>query len=99
MKVENQNQTVPVAPDAHLSEAEKEGMQKVSKSFEALLVNQMIGEMRKTVGSGGLIQESHAEKVFKSMLDSEYSQKISQTGELGLSKMIYDHLLQKYRGG
>lgn len=98
MKVEN-NQGMPLPPDAGLSDAEKEGMERVSKQFESLLVNQMVGEMRKTVGSGGLIPESQAEKVFRSMLDYEYSQKISQTGELGLSKMIYDHLLQKYRGG
>lgn len=99
MKIENK-QTLPIPdPEAGMSETEKEGMKRVSKQFESLLVNQMIGEMRKTVGSGGLIPESQAERVFRGMLDQEYSQRISDTGELGLSKMIYDHLLQKYRGG
>lgn len=78
---------------------EDEAMRKVSRQFESLLVNQMVGEMRKTVGNGGLVPQSHAEKVYQGMLDYEYSRTLSDTDQIGLSKLIYDHLLQRYRGG
>jgi len=101
MKV-NHNPAPMVAPeksDEGISERDKEGMKKVSKQFESILVNQMVGEMRKTVSRSSLFPESHAERVYRSMLDSEYAQKISETEQIGLSKVIYDQLLQKYRGG
>ena len=57
-------------------------------------MNQMVSEMRKTVVRGGLIPESQAEKVYQSMLDSDYAQKIADSEQVGLSKMIYQQLLR-----
>ena len=82
-----------------LSSDEKAKMQKVSKSFEALFVKQLVDEMRKSVERGGLIPESQGEKIYQSMLDFEYSQKISETQQLGLSKLIYDSLLRSRLAG
>lgn len=67
---------------------------KVAQGFESIFVNQMLEAMRKTVTKGGLIPESSAEKTYAAMLDHEYAQAIAQTGELGLAKMVYDHLLR-----
>lgn len=78
--------------------AEEEGMKKVSQSFESLFVNHMVGEMRKTIARASLVPQSQSEKIFQGMLDQEYSQKISESEQIGLSKMIYDHLLRRYRG-
>ncbi len=75
-----------------------EKLMKISKQFESLFVNQLVGEMRKTVTHGGLVPESQGEKIYQSMLDYEYSQKIADTGQLGLSRLIYDSLLRKTRG-
>lgn len=72
-------------------------VRKVAKQFEALFVNQMISAMRKTVVKGGLVPESNAERVYQSMLDSQYSEKMSDTEQLGLSQIIYDHLLRQSR--
>ena len=100
MKIENKMAPPLADQDALASQKEDEAMKKVSRQFESLLVNQMVGEMRKTVGTGGgLVPQSHAEKVYQSMLDQEYSQKLSESDQIGLSKLIYDHLLQRYRGG
>ena len=87
---------VPFA--AGVSNEEKAAIKQVSKSFESLFVNQLVTEMRKTVVKQGLVPESHAEKVYQSLLDSEYSQKISETEQLGLSKLVYDHLLRNRLG-
>ncbi len=71
-----------------------ENLAKVSKEFEAIFVNQMVSTMRKTIIKDGLIPENNAEKIYQSMLDYEYSKKISDSNQIGLWKIVYDHLLR-----
>lgn len=73
-------------------------LKEVSRQFESVFVNQLVGAMRKTVVKGGLVPESQAERVYQSLLDSEYSQKISESDQIGLSKMVYEHLLRRTQG-
>ncbi len=82
---------VAQASKAPLSEQDKKLME-VSKQFEGIFVNQMVSAMRKTVIRQGLVPESHAERVYQSMLDQEHAQKITDTGELGLANLVYQHL-------
>ncbi len=62
--------------------------------FESIFVQQMVDAMDKTVDHGGLIPESSGEKIYRSMLNSEYAKQISQSGQLGLEHMIFRHLLR-----
>lgn len=87
-----------VALERNLSPAERKKLMEVSKSFEAVFMNQMITAMRKTVTKGNLVPEGQGEKIYQSMLDSEYSQKMSQSGQMGLAKMIYHQLLRTRLG-
>lgn len=73
-------------------------VREVARQFESVFVNQLVNAMRKTVVKGGLIPESQAERVYQSLLDSEYSQKISESDQIGLSQMVYDHLLRRTEG-
>lgn len=91
MKIESAN------PAAGPSEKEIESVQKVSRHFESLFVNHMIGEMRKTVTNGGLIPEGQAERIYRGLLDQQYAEQISETGNVGLSQLISDYLLRNYR--
>jgi flagellar protein FlgJ len=84
-------ENTPMTPE---NAAQDKKLHDISKQFEALFVNQMVSEMRKTVVRGGLIPESQAEKVYQSMLDSDYAQKIADSEQVGLSKMIYQQLLR-----
>ncbi|MFM8314971.1 MAG: rod-binding protein [Deltaproteobacteria bacterium] len=70
-------------------------IRQVAKQFEGLFINQMVSAMRKTVVKGGLVPESNAERIYQSMIDSHYSEKMADTEQLGLSQMIYDHLLRQ----
>ena len=74
--------------------AAEQKMREVAKSFESIFVNQMVGAMRKTVQKGGLIPESNAQRVYQSMLDTEYANKIADSNMLGLSELIYQHILR-----
>lgn len=80
--------------DRSANAKEKEKLKEVSKSFEALFINHMIGEMRKTVNKSGFIPEGAGEKIYRGMLDQEYAKSISEKDELGISKLVYDHLLR-----
>ena len=67
---------------------------KAAKQFESLFVNQLVTAMRKTVVKGGIIPESNAERIYESMLDQQYAERVADTQQLGLSKMIYEHLMK-----
>ena len=76
---------------------EDEGLRNVSRQFESLFVNQLISAMRKTVVRDGLIPESQGEKVYQAMLDQQYAQRMSDTDQIGLSKIIYEQLVSNKR--
>lgn len=68
---------------------------KVAGDFEALMLNMMVRSMRSSVGESGLVKKGNGQKVYQSMLDSQYSKVMSQKeGGLGISKMILDFLNQ-----
>ena len=87
----------PTAPSEPSKREEHPEVRKVAKQFESLFVNQMVSAMRKTVVKGGIIPESNAERIYQSMLDNQYSEKMADTEQLGLSQIIYDHLLRQSR--
>jgi len=62
------------------------------KDFEAIFVNQLLQEMRKTVPKDGLIPTSQEEEIFTGMFDEEVSKQISQSGRMGLAEMMYEQL-------
>lgn len=75
-----------------------EAVMNVARQFETMFVNQMVGAMRKTVSNEGLVPEGRGEKIYRSMLDYEYSKKMSESDQLGLAKVIYQQLLQGQGG-
>ena len=94
MKIENPSHiSIPAAQDP-AAERDNPELRKLAQQFEAGFVNQMIGAMRKTVPQGGLIPESGAERTFKTMLDNENAARIADADQLGLSAIIYEHLLR-----
>ena len=78
---------------------ENPALKQVAKDFEAVFINQLIESMRKTEGrENSFIPESGAERTYRAMLDSQYAQQMAESEQIGLSKMIYDHLLRTYGG-
>ena len=70
-------------------------LQKVSQGLEALFVEHMISAMRKTVPENELWGKSQAEKIYQSLLDAEYAQKMAQTEQLGISTLIYQFFMRQ----
>ena len=74
-------------------EERRAGLRKAAKEFEAIFVNQMISAMRKTVSEGGLVRKNQGEKIFESMLDEEWSKKLTtKTGHNSLGALLYRQL-------
>lgn len=86
------------APNPQRTPEKDKALQGVARQFEAIFVNQMIGEMRKTVVKQGFVPEGPAEKLYQSMLDFEHSNQIAETEQIGLSKVIYEQLLRAHGG-
>ena len=85
--------TMPTAP-VQLDKAHKD-LQKASQQFEGYFLHQLLVEMRKTVPEDGLLQDdAHQEETFRDMMDQTLADTMSQRGDFGLGKMLYNQLSQ-----
>ncbi len=60
--------------------------------MEALFLNMLLTEMRKTVPKGGLTGGGSQEEIVRSLLDSEMTKNMAQAGGAGLADMLYRQL-------
>ena len=65
------------------------------REFESLFVNQLLKEMRKTVGKDGILPESHERSIYQGMFDEEVAKQVAQKGSLGLAEMLFQQLQQR----
>jgi len=61
------------------------------KDMEAMFLNMMMTEMRKTVDKSKLVDTSK-EEIMTSMLDSEVTKNMASAGGIGLADMLYRQL-------
>ena len=66
-----------------------------AKDFEALLLNQMINEMWKSVPEDGLFGKSQEQEYFQEMLNTEIAKEISMGNGLGIQDMVIAELEKK----
>jgi peptidoglycan hydrolase FlgJ len=75
--------------------ADKVRLEKACKDFEAIILNQMLSAMRKTVPEGGLFEKSYGEKIYQSMSDEELSKNMAHNKGMGLGEMLFKQLTAK----
>ncbi len=90
MKVGSSFMTQPV------QKSPEEKLHDVSDMYEKHFLREMLKSMRSTVHEGGFVQANQAEKIFREQLDDNYVDKWSDKGGIGLSKMIYTQLVEKF---
>lgn len=66
-----------------------------AKDFEALLLNQMINEMWKSVPEDSLFGKSQEREYFQEMLNTEIAKEISMGNGLGIQDMVIAELEKK----
>lgn len=70
----------------------KKALKDAAEQFEALFLNQLLTEMRRTVPENDLFGNQQAEKLFQSMLDQEISLNSARGQSMGLAKLIYEQM-------
>lgn len=78
-----------------VSGAEKQ-LRDVASLYEKQFLREMVKQMRTTVSESELMPSSFGEKYYREQLDHQYVESWGDTGGIGLGKMIYDQLLDRY---
>lgn len=66
-----------------------------ARGFEAMMIDHLIQEMRKSVPDNELMPASQGEKIFRQMLDTEYARKLSESGGIGIAGLVLEQLQGK----
>ena len=85
---------VDAAVSAEDADAEKQrkALREACQGFEALFLDLMYREMRKTVPKDELFGESNAMDIYRDMHDSEVMKHVASGGGIGLADMLYKQL-------
>jgi flagellar protein FlgJ len=82
----------PVTPPKGVADIEvfREQRAKTAyESFEAMFLQVMLKEMRKTIpDEGGIFPKSAATETFDEMLDAAFAQVMAESGQLGIAKQL-----------
>lgn len=91
----NGTEIVSIGAQAHDTKpAGDEALREACQEFAAVFWQQVLSQMRRSVPSGGLFNESAGEEAFKSMLDTEYARTIARS-EGSLAEILFRQLANK----
>ncbi len=69
-------------------------LQKACEGFEAIFINTLLQEMRKTVPDDGLLPTSNAARTWQQLFDNQLAENLASRQEMGVAKMLYQQLQQ-----
>ena len=72
-----------------------EKLKEAAQQFEAIFIQQMYKEMRKTIPDDGLIQRGNADDIYTQLQDLEAAKVTAQQGGIGLAEMMIQQLTKK----
>jgi flagellar protein FlgJ len=70
----------------------KDKVANLAREFESVFMNQMLKAMRQTIPKNDLINGGHAEEIYSSLLDEEFSRQMAYTQQGGLSQSLANQL-------
>lgn len=73
-------------------EKEQAQLKQACQDFESVFLNYLLSKMRETVPKTDLTGENNGEEIYRSMLDTELSKRMSASGGVGLADMMYRQL-------
>lgn len=83
---------VSLQKDAKMTD---EQMKDIASQFEAMLLRQMLKEMRKSVPQDGYLEHSHATEMYTGMADDYMADQMAEKGSIGIGDMIYTQLKEQ----
>lgn len=96
MKIER---AIPLNDTANANDrlkAQEKQLQGAAKMYEQHFLNEMMRTMRQSIHEGDFMKSSFGEKIFREQLDTQYVEKWSDRGGVGLAEMIYKNIKEKY---
>ncbi|MCB2082251.1 MAG: rod-binding protein [Hyphomicrobiales bacterium] len=81
-------------PPEKIAGGGKEAVDAVAKEFESMFISQMVQLMYQGVPVDETFGGGNAETIFRSMLLDEYSEKISNSGGVGIAEHVRAQLLR-----
>lgn len=81
--------------DPRVAAADKQ-LRDVASLYEKQFLREMVKQMRSSVTESEWMPSSFAEKYYREQLDHQYVESWGDGGGIGLGKMIYDQLLERY---
>ncbi len=88
------SQATAQTPDAHKGQ-DPEKLKESAQQFEAIFIQQMFKEMRKTIPDDGLIQRGNADDIYNQLQDLEAAKITAQQGGIGLAELMMQQLIEK----
>ena len=88
------SQATSQTPKAHKGQ-NPEKLRAAAQQFEAVFIQQMYKEMRKTVPDDGLIQRGNADDIYSQMQDLEAAKRTAEQGGIGLADLMMQQLQKK----
>ena len=83
--------TAPRTVSPHKGQDPKK-LKESAQQFEAIFIQQMYKEMRKTIPDDGLIQRGNADEIYTQMQDLEAAKVTAQQGGIGLTDLMMRQL-------
>lgn len=72
-----------------------EKLKKTAQQFEAVYIQQMFKEMRKTIPDDGLIERGNADDIYTQFQDAEAAKIMAEQGGIGLAERMVQQLLDQ----
>lgn len=72
-----------------------EKLKEAAQQFEAIFIQQMYKEMRKTIPNDGLIPRGNADDIYIQLQDMEAAKVTAQQGGIGLADLMMQQLVKK----
>ncbi len=78
--------------ESAMSAKDEEALRKAAKELEAVFINDLFKEMRKTIDKSGLVENAPGSNIYESMFDESVSNEVSKGKGIGLADMIYKQM-------
>ena len=75
----------------------REQQEKAATDFEALLLQQMVQSMWKSVPSEGMLSGSNEEAMYRDMLSEQFAQDLAKGQSLGLKEAVLGEMTKKQK--
>jgi len=88
-----QNSSFPLKKISQSADTTKEAeLKKACKNFEAIILQQMLTAMRKSVPKDGFLDKGYAEDMYQSMYDEGLAKEMASGKGIGLADVLYRQL-------